>query len=131
MKGSNIALIAALAAGIYLLSKSNGGNGLQSVFDNLSNWLGGSPSGSGTNTPTSNVVSSGTPAGVLDKNSIPPSSNPAIIAQVNQISTYQVGVAVNAANALVKSGAWTPATAAASIANATNANAAYWQTKGF
>jgi hypothetical protein len=128
MKGSNIAIIAALAAGLYLLSKSNGGQGLQSVFDNLSNWLGGSPSGSGTNTP---VLNSGTAAGVLDKNSVPPSSNPAIIAQVNQISTYQVGVATNAANALVTSGAWTPATAAASIANATQENANYWQSKGF
>ena len=140
MKGSNVAILAALGIGGYLYFKSNG-KGLQSVFDNLSNWLsGGASNGSGLNTPSTNssiVVNSGTPAGVLDKNSIPPSSDPAIIAQVNTLKANAIQLSVNAANFNVAMSVnhptqnWTPAMAAQSIANAQQANANYWATKGF
>ena len=143
MKGSNLAIIAAVViGGLYLYNKS-GGKGLQSVFDNLSSLLGGTGStGSGTNTPTTNtgvssVVASGTPAGVLDKNSIPPSSQPAIIAQVNVLKNIAIAMQTNAVNqqvALSKNFPtqnWTPTLASEAIANSKAATNAYWQTKGF
>ena len=140
MKGSNVAILAALGIGGYLYFKSNG-KGLQSVFDNLSNWLsGGASSGSGTNTPATNssiVVNSGTAAGVLDKNSIPPSSDPTIVSQVNTLKANAIQLSVDAANWNVAHAGnipgqnWTPAIAAQSIANAQQANANYWASKGF
>jgi hypothetical protein len=136
MKSSSIAILAALGIGGYLYLKSNG-KGLQSVFDNLSNWLSGVPS-SGLNSPSTNaVITSGTPAGVLDKNSIPPSSNPAIVAQVNALKANAIQLSVDAANWNVAHAGniagqnWTPAVAAQSIANAQQANANYWASKGF
>jgi hypothetical protein len=143
MKTGNMAILAAVAVGGYLLYKKSGGQlgGLDDLLSGLWDDITGGGGGKVMTPPIivnpTNAIGAGTVSGNIDKNAMPPSSDPVIVAQVNTLKQNAIQLAVNAANFNVAMSVnhptqnWTQSMADAAIANAQAANAGYWASKGF